>query len=108
MSLVNRQNNCESCLLLGAILRQKLLISICCVTFQNEIQKSRPPGKVNSPNLGDIVIQKLNIACHCSHLPKGFDIEKKSKPQIRSVYYHLKCSMEARFSKTTSTGRKRF
>jgi hypothetical protein len=29
-----------------------------------------------------------------------FDLNNKLKPQIRYVYYELKCCMEARFSKT--------
>jgi hypothetical protein len=34
-------------------------------------------------------IPKLQISCHCTHLPDNFDIEKKSHPQIHYVYYHL-------------------
>lgn len=46
---------------------------------------------------------KLNIACQNAPLSKGFDMEKKSKLWIRSVYYYLKRRMEARFSQITTS-----
>jgi hypothetical protein len=47
---------------------------------------------------------KLNIACKNAPLSKSFDMGKKSKLWIRSVYYYLKRCMEARFWKLASTG----
>jgi hypothetical protein len=47
---------------------------------------------------------KLNIACQNAPLSKGFDMGKKSKLWIRSVYYYLKRCMEARFSQITTSG----
>jgi hypothetical protein len=38
-------------------------------------------------------------------LPKGCDMENKSRPWIRSVYYYLKCCMETGFSKMRTSGR---
>jgi len=38
-------------------------------------------------------------------LPKGCDMENKSRPWILSVYYYLKCCMETGFSKMRTSGR---
>ena len=46
---------------------------------------------------------KLNIACKNAPLSKSFDMGKKSKLWIRSVYYYLKRRMEARFSQITTS-----
>ena len=39
------------------------------------------------------------IACQDRARAKGFGMKKKPGPQVRSVYYWLKCCMEARFRK---------
>ena len=45
-------------------------------------------------------LEKLHISCHCTPLPKSYDLMDKPSPRIRSVCYWLKCCIGARFSKT--------
>ena len=35
--------------------------------------------------------ETADIACHCTHLPKGCDMEDISKSQFETVDFHLKC-----------------
>ena len=44
-------------------------------------------NKVAMKNLGS----KLQVSCHYTHLPKGFDLEDISKSQIETVDFHLEC-----------------
>jgi hypothetical protein len=60
-------------------------------------------GKIGWP--GRILNFKARIACQDVLLQKGFDLNNKPKSRIRCVCYGLKCCMEVRFSKITSSGR---
>ena len=62
--------------------------------------------KSTIPSLGSITIQKLNVACQDVPLPKGFDMENRSKPWICSVYYHSKWCMEIEKRKNNITRKK--
>ena len=59
------------------------------------------------PILGvETITPQSNIACQNMSLPKGCDLENKSKPWTCSAYYSLKCCIPAEKCKNNISGRK--
>ena len=87
--------DCSS-LYLSSFASNAMSFQNACSSWMASVSKLRSCFS-KSPRLFTIVGTLSLDSPYYTHLPKGFSIKNKFKPQTCSVYYCLKCGMEVRF-----------